>query len=180
MTKRHPSIRHSPLGLALLAAGLLSACGSSNSSGNSTATAAGTATTGTRAALTACLKKHGITIPQGRRGPAGGPPGGVPGAPGAGGPPAGFPGNAKFQAAFKACGANLPAGPRGGAFSRQRVQSYVSCVRRHGYKLPQPNFSGKGSVFPNGIRSSASFQKASRACQSLLAPPGQPAAPPGA
>jgi hypothetical protein len=47
MIKRHPSIRHSPLGLALLAAGLLSACGSSNSSGSSTATAAGTATTGT-------------------------------------------------------------------------------------------------------------------------------------
>ena len=178
MTNRHLSIRLPPLGSALLAAGLLSACGSSNSSGSASSTPAGAATTGTRAALTACLKKQGITIPQGRGAPGGGPPGG-PGAPGTGGPPAGFPGNAKLRAAFKACGANLPAGARGG-FSRQRVQGYVSCVRRHGYKLPQPNFSGKGSVFPNNIRSSANFQKASRACQSLLAAPGQAPAPPGA
>ena len=47
----------------------------------------------------------------------------------------------------------------------------MTCVRQHGYNLPNPNFSGKGPVFPANIQNNAKFQAASRACQSLLVPP---------
>jgi hypothetical protein len=43
-------------------------------------------------------------------------------------------------------------------------------VNSHGYKLPQPNFSGNGPVFPASIRSNRKFQAASQQCQTLLAP----------
>lgn len=101
-----------------------------------------------------------------------------------GGPPTGgrFPGgganSSKFRTAFKACGAKLPNGgrfPNGGRrpqFSHQRIQSYVTCVRKHGYNLPNPNFSGNGSVFPANFQSNKKFQTAGRACQSLLTPSG--------
>jgi hypothetical protein len=73
----------------------------------------------------------------------------------------------------------MPSG-QGGArtsFTRQTVTKYVSCVSKHGYKLPKPNFSGKGSVFPASVQSNAKFKAANRSCQSLLRPSG---APPGA
>jgi hypothetical protein len=175
--------------LATLAAG----CGSSSSSSSSsssTSASTGSGSSKGRAALAACLKQHGVTLPAGRGPGAGAPPGGAPGAgsgnppagapgsgsgnPPAGGPPGGFPGgaagNSKFRAAFKACGANFPAGRRSG-FNRQTIQKYVTCVRNHGYNLPNPNFSGNKPVFPANIRSNKKFQSASKACQSLLAPP---------
>ena len=181
--------------LALIAlAMLVAACGSSSSSSSSTSSASASTAAGSnsqRTALAACLKKHGVTLPTGRRPGAGAPPAGAPGAgsgnppagvpgggsgtPPAGGPPGGFPGgaagNSKFRAAFKACGANFPAGRRPGGFNRQAIQKYVSCVRRHGYNLPNANFSGNGPVFPANVRSNKKFQTASKACQSLLAPP---------
>jgi hypothetical protein len=44
-------------------------------------------------------------------------------------------------------------------------------VRQHGYpEMPNPNFSGKGSVFPANIRTNPKFQAASRSCQSILVP----------
>jgi hypothetical protein len=179
------TIRHIPrvarTALAALAvAALVAACGSSATNSSSTSASASTS----RKALTTCLRKHGVTLPAGRRPGAGGPPAGAPsggsGAPPAGGPPSGsgFPGGgaggSKLRAALKACGANFPAGGRRPGFrpriSRQTIQKYVTCVRRHGYNLPNPNFSGNGSVFPSNIRSNAKFQSASKACQSLLAP----------
>lgn len=189
MTNKSAPTRAALTALAVLTvAGVLAACGSgSSSSGQTSSATAASRPRGNRTALATCLRKHGIKVPAGVApggvpgGPAAGAPGGGPGQLPPGGPPAGgFPGaggNPKFRAALKACGANLPARPRL-AFSRQRIQRYVTCVRQHGYKLPNPNFSGKGPVFPAGILSNQSFQKASRACQKRLAR-AQGGAPPG-
>jgi hypothetical protein len=174
---------------ALAIAALLAACGSSantSSSGSAAAGASSGKTSTSRSALAACLRQHGVTLPAGGRPGSGGPPAGAPaggsgappaggsGAPPGGGPPAGFPageaGSSKFRAALKACGANFRAGGRGPGFGRQTIQKYVTCVRQHGYKLPSPNFSNGGPVFPSSIRSSAKFQAASKACQNLLLP----------
>ncbi len=190
MTPTHTNTRRVLLALAALAtSGLIAACGSSSSNSSSkttSTTSAASAASGSgtnRAALTACLRKHGITLPAGTGAPGGGappsaPPAGGSGAPGGGSPPSGFPGGAngvKLQAAFKACGANFPARRNSAALQRKTVQKYVTCVRQHGYQLPNPNFSGAGPVFPAKIRSNAKFQSASRACQNLLAPTGAPA-----
>ena len=83
----------------------------------------------------------------------------------------------KMQAAFKACGAQFGFGGGGGGggfrgrLSHAAITKYVTCVRQHGYKLPAPNFSGKGPIFPQSIQTNARFQAASKACQSLLIPP---------
>lgn len=185
--------------LALLAIGtacLIAACGSSSSGTTSTSTVASASGSSAssfaarRTALVACLKQHGVTLPS--RPPGSGGPGsgrtGTATAPRGGGPPAGgvfFGGgagggrfrqlasNPKMQAAFKACGANFRfrAGRGFGRISHQTINNYVACVRRHGYNLPAPNFSGKGSVFPAKIRTNPKFQAASRSCQKLLIPP---------
>lgn len=165
------------------------------SSTSTTASAAGGAPSSSqRTALSACLKQHGVTLPSR---PAGAPPGGAPGGapPGSGGPNGtgtgtngtgttprrgffggggGFANNPKLRAAFQACGAKF--GFRGGQgfrgrLSRTNITKYVTCVRQHGYNLPNPNFSGKGPIFPANIRNNAKFQAASRPCQSLLVPP---------
>jgi hypothetical protein len=157
-----------------------------------------------RTKLEACLKSHGVTLPS--RPPGSGTPGG--GASGGGAPGGGAGGgsgtgtgtgtsttprrrgffgaggaaaNPKLAAAFKACGANFGAGGgRGfrGRLSHTAVTKYVTCVRQHGYNLPNPNFSGKGPIFPANIQSNAKFQAASKPCQSLLTPP-RGSAPPG-
>jgi len=182
---------------AALALGcLLAACGSaSGSSTSANASTAGTTTTtasaagggaansSQRAKLAACLKQHGVTL---RARPAGAPGGGAPGGGTGTGttgtrtpPPGGFFGggggfapNPKLRAAFQACGGFR--GGAGGAFrgrlSRTNITKYVTCVRQHGYNLPNPNFSGEGPIFPANIRTNAKFQAASRACQSLLVP----------
>ncbi len=160
---------------ALTIAAVLAACGGSSSS-SSTSASASNGSGNSRTALAACLRKHGLTLPAGRgpgTGGSGAPPSGS-GAPPAGGPPSGLPGggagSSKFRAALKACGANFPAGRGPAGFNRQAIQKYVSCVRSHGYDLPNPNFSGNGPVFPSNTRSNAKFQTASKACQSLLTP----------
>lgn len=193
MTNRHLTIRSGLIPLTVIAlAALVSACGSTTGSKTSSSASASANAGGNRAALVACLRKHGVNLPAGGAAPAGGAPGtgtpptGSAAAPPAGGagstPPSGFPGGgaggSKLQAAFKACGANSPSpGPSAGNISRQNIQRYVTCVRQHGYHLPNPNFSGKGSVFPASARSNTRFQAASRACQSLLRPTAAPNAP---
>ena len=170
---------------------------SSTSSASAAATSSGTTTSGSttgssgvsarRTQLVACLKQHGVTLPSR---PAGAPPGGGTGTgttrtPGNGGPPGGgffggggggsgrFANNPKLQAAFKACGANFGfrRGNFAGRISHTTITKYVDCVRQHGYNLPNPNFSGKGSVFPSNIRTNPKFVAASKACQSILVPP---------
>jgi len=205
--------------VVLVLGGLIVGCGSASSSGGSasatsstTATASAAAGGGAggpnssrRAALTACLKQHGVTLPArppGASGGAGGSSGGGAGGSsggGAGGSSGGgagssgtgttgtgttprrgffggrgFAANPKLRAAFQACGARFGVGGGGrfrGRLSRTAITKYVACVRQHGYNLPNPNFSGKGPVFPANIRTNAKFQAASRACQSLLLPP---------
>ncbi len=97
-----------------------------------------------------------------------------------------FGGNSKTATAFRACAADLPAGIAGGGFARPggasgvfrassaadraAVNSYVACVRRHGFSLPAPNFSGTGPVFNTTQVNTRNpkFIAASGACQSLL------------
>jgi hypothetical protein len=194
--------RQVAVALVAVVAGLsIAACGSSSSNSSSTSTnaAAANSTSSSRAKLVACLKSHGVTLPAGagrlRRGaPGGGPPGGGGGgglfggggggASGGGGPGGGAAGanrgrffNSKTAAAFKACGAQFGGGARfrgRGRFqlSHAKITQFVACVRKHGYNLPSPNFSGKGPVFPANIRTNKKFQTASKACASILAPPG--------
>jgi hypothetical protein len=159
----------------------------------------GGASSSRRTALAACLKQHGVTLPARPPGaPGGGAPGGAPpgggtgtgttgtattgtGTTGTSTTPrrgffrgGGFANNPKLRAAFQACGAKFGfgAGGRGfrGRLSHTAITKYVTCVRQHGYNLPNPNFSGKGPVFPANIQNNAKFQAASRACQSLLVP----------
>ncbi len=187
----------------IAACGGLAACGSSSSSSSSgasaTATSSAVASAGSagfaaaRAKLVTCLKQHGVTLPA--------RPGGFRGrhyrpnsAAASGSPPAGgfprggffggrFSANPKLRAAFKACAADLPRrGPAfAGAARQAAITKFVICVRQHGYNLPKPNFSGKGSVFPAKIQSDPKFRSASRTCARLLIPrgarPGGPATP---
>ncbi len=186
--------------VVLALGGLIAACGSASSSSGSASATSSTSTTASaaaggpnstqRAALAACLKQHGVTLPAR---PAGAPPAGAPGGSGTGTTGTGttgtgttprrgffgggggrFANNPKLRAAFQACGAKF--GFRGGQgfrgrLSRANITKYVTCVRQHGYNLPNPNFSGKGGIFPSNIRTNKKFQAASKACQSLLVPP---------
>ncbi|HTX12233.1 MAG TPA: hypothetical protein VME22_26690 [Solirubrobacteraceae bacterium] len=181
------------LGLVIAACG--SASSSSSTTGSASAAASGSSTTTSassgasglsarRTQLVACLKQHGVTLPSR---PAGAPPAGGTGTgtTGTGGPPSGggffgggggagrFANNPKMQAAFKACGANFGfrRGNFAGRISHTTITKYVACVNQHGYKLPAPNFSGKGPIFPSNIRTNPKFVAASKACQSILVPP---------
>jgi hypothetical protein len=191
---------------ALVIAACGSSSGSSSSSsaaaGSSTSAAAGAGrgrfgNPAQRAKLIACLKQHGVTLPS--RPPGGGPPAGsgsgappsgsgsangAPPAGGAGGGGRGFfggggPGaNPKVRTALQACGANF-GGRANPAARKAQVTKFVTCVSQHGYQLPKPNLSGNGAVFPSKIQSDPAFQKASRACASLLRPPGAGGGPGG-
>jgi hypothetical protein len=88
----------------------------------------------------------------------------------------------KLQAAMQACGADF--GGRGGAAGRgdgrrpdvtstayrKAIRAYTACVRKNGYDLPDPDFSGKGPIFDakKVDQDDATFKKASAACQSTL------------
>jgi hypothetical protein len=172
--------------VVLALGGLIAGCGSaSNSSSTTTSRTTASAAAGgaggpnasRRAALTACLKQHGVTLPArppGAGGRTGTTPNGTGTTPRRGffGGGGGFANNPKLRAAFQACGARFGfGGGRRFQLSRTAITKYVTCVRQHGYNLPNPNLSGKGPVFPSNIRTNAKFQAASRPCQSLLAPP---------
>jgi hypothetical protein len=166
---------------------------SASASGSSSAAGGGATGSARRAQLVACLKSHGVTLPSRPPG-SGPPPGGGAGGGSGGGTGTGtgttprrnffFGGGSgarnispKMQAAFKACGAQFGFGGRGagrgfrGRLSHTAITKYVTCVRQHGYNLPNPNFSGKGPIFPANIQSNAKFKAASKACQNLLIPP---------
>ena len=176
------------------------ASASASASGSSGSAAGGGANSARRAQLVSCLKAHGVTLPSrpgGFRPPggsgsgsgSGGSSGSSSGSSSGGtgsragtstGPRRGFFGGGganlspKMQAAFKACGAKFGFGGGGGAFrgriSHTAITSFVTCVNQHGYKLPSPNFSGKGPIFPRNIETNKQFQAASKACQHLLIP----------
>jgi hypothetical protein len=175
-----------------------SSTSSTTASASASGTGGSAAGSARRTQLVACLKSHGVTLPArpagspppggGAGGSGGGAAGGSGGGTGGGsgtgtGPRRGFFGGGgrtltpKMRAAFQACGAKFGfgGGAGGGGFrgriSHTAVTKYVACVRQHGYNLPNPNFSGKGPIFPQSIQTNAKFQAASKACQSLLIPP---------
>lgn len=162
------------------------------SSGASTTAQGGNGRGMMSAKVQSCLKAEGVTLPSrpaGGYGGGGTPPAGAStnGAPN-GGPPqggyggGGFGGNmsqadrAKMQAAFKKCGVTFGQGAGGGqrpnvnnAAYKAAVTKYTACVRKNGYDLPDPNFSGTGPIFAAKIQKDAKFQAASKQCQSILA-----------
>ena len=174
-----------------------SASASSTTTASASAAGSGGSTTGSarRAQLVACLKSHGVTLPA-RPAGSGPPPGSAGGSSGGsggssggtgtgtsttprrgfffGGGPGGPNVSPKMRAAFQACGARFGfgAGGRGfrGRLSHTAVTNFVKCVNQHGYKLPAPNFSGNGPIFPRDIETNAKFQAAAKSCQSLLVP----------
>ncbi len=79
-----------------------------------------------------------------------------------------FQANPKLRAAIQACGGGNFRRGRRFQISHAAINNYVACVRKRGYDLPSPNFSGQGPVFPAGIRTNPKFQAASKPCQSLL------------
>lgn len=200
----HPPRRYRSLTVAAAACALaavlaLSACGGSSSSSkkqSSTASSTAPATQGSfgarRAAIAACLGKQGIKLPPRPPGPPGAPGAGSgpgrPGGPGrglfGGGGPGGGPGGTragrspKIRAALQKCGLSFGRGrfARNSPAFRQAVTNYVECVRKHGFKLPAPNFSGHGAVFKASQvnRNDPKFVAASSQCRGLLrfGPPG--------
>ena len=213
MNITHLTSRRVLLLAATVGAGLtLAACGSSSSSPTASASAGPVGTTGAK--FIACLKAHGVTPPAGfgrfrRFGATGptGPPGprgfrggGLFGAgrPGAGGPAANgggfFRSNPKMVAALQACGGSLfRRGLNPAAIVKLRAQreaaikSFVSCVAKHGFKLPAPNFGTGRPVFSPSLRTNKKFLAAAKPCESLLQFPrpggfggGAPGGPPPA
>jgi hypothetical protein len=147
----------------------LAGCGSSSSGTSSAPTAT------SPQQIAACLKKQGVNPPQQRRGPG---PGGAGGGFLFGGGPQGATRSgdfSKMRAALKKCGINPGQGQR-----RIRVQSspqfkqaltkFVTCVRKNGYDMPDPNLSGNGPVFDSSKvnRNDPKFKKAATKCQSDL------------
>jgi hypothetical protein len=161
----------------VLASLAVTACGSSSSASSSgTPTTTTTTAANNRADIAACMRKHGVTLPNrpagaGRPGGTTGP--GGPGGPGGGGFLLGGGGgggagggqqgqgrgqfnNPKFQAAAKKCGLNFNRAGNGGPgrFNptsnpqfKKSLTKFVACVRKNGYDLPSPNLSGNGPVF---------------------------------
>jgi hypothetical protein len=185
---------------ALLLALALAACGGSSAAKSPTTTAAastpgggaappsggaagpggGAANPARRAAIVACLRKQGITLPPGF-GPGGGagrPGGGGPGGPGGPfgpsgprGPQSGARGGA-LRAALAKCG--IQPGQLGGGGARNnpafrsRLTAFAACMRSNGVNLPAPTTSGSGPVFGNVNRSDPKFSAAYAKCQSTL------------
>jgi hypothetical protein len=131
---------------ALLAAGLLlTGCSSSSSSTASSASTASDSPSASasgngsaaRAAYTACLKDHGVTLPTGR--PSGFPTDHPSGAPGNGGAWGGGSPDPARQAAMKACASLRPQGGgrgNGGGFNSSAMQAFTGCLKDHGVTLP--------------------------------------------
>ena len=92
----------------------------------------------------------------------------------------------KLGQALQACAKDLPAGfrgrfgpgaargPRRSRFSAATLNSFVACVKRHGYTLPKPNTSGTGPVFPTSIQSNKRFLAAAKSCTGILRPESGP------
>jgi hypothetical protein len=170
---------------AVLAVGVvplaLAACGNSSASGSgtSTTTAAGKPS---RAAYTACLKQHGVTLPSFGGRPGGGTTGGetppsftpgsgsFPGGTGGGG----FRNNPKFAKAESACKSLRPSGGFGGfgggagGFNSSAFAAYRNCLKLHGVTLPTGGTRPTGSTPPT---TSASEQAALQACAALRPTP---------
>lgn len=118
------------------------------------------------AAMRACLRRNGVTLPR----PTSGPGGTIRGFQ----LPKGVT-TAQYQAALRKCGGFLGAGPGARATAnpvfRQALVKYATCLRQNGVNIPAPNTSGKGPIFgPKGLNpSSPRFRAAAMKCRSVLA-----------
>jgi hypothetical protein len=129
--------------VAIAVATSVGGCGGSSSSNRFTAST-------TLAAYRSCLQKHGV-----RSLGAGGRFGTI----------ASRINNPKYRAVFKDCGS-----PRRGRLSARSIRilhEYIACVAKHGYKLPEPNTSGNGPVFPAGTDRVRRYRTAAASCVSL-------------
>lgn len=159
---------------------ILAACGSSSAAPSTTSsTSSGKSSKPSQAAYTACLKQHGVTLPNFSGGSGGPPTGGeTPPSFGSGGPApggGGFGNNPKFQKAASACKSLRPSGGFGGFGGSGGVNStvfaaYSNCLKLHGVTLPTGGAStgGAGSTPPSTIdQSSPTVKAALAACASL-------------
>lgn len=170
------------LGLVALLCVWLAACGGSGSSGSGSSNAAkvtpagGGAGSARFSALSACLKKQGITLPtpSGSKAPSTTGTGAQSGPPTGGGlsTPSGVSAS-KYKEALKKCGGSSLAAGRpsfSSATSKAALSKYVACMRENGVDLPKANTSGSGPVFNSkGLNTgSATFKAAQSKCQTDL------------
>lgn len=116
------------------------ACGGSSSTGHSAASA-------TLAAYRSCLERHDVR--------AGGGSGTL----------ASRIHNADYRTVLKDCGRppRLPLS----ATAITILHAYTTCIAEHGYKLPTPNTSGNGPVFPAGTDRIRGYRTAAKSCISI-------------
>jgi hypothetical protein len=82
---------------------------------------------------------------------------------------------AKAVARCAAAAGGFGAGRRAGFFvarnagQRAAITAYATCMRRHRIDLPEPNFSGRGSVFGTKVnQKTTAFRTANASCAHLL------------
>jgi hypothetical protein len=155
MTTRHRTIR--VVAGALLATGLLVACGGDDDSGDGVASlddsATATSVAGSTPAkdpeeamleFTACMREHGVEMPDPQAGPGGGQV-------------ITMERNAmdgeKFEEAQEACEPLMEAAigeierdPEREAEMRENMLEYAQCMRDHGIDMPDPTFDDNGGV----------------------------------
>ncbi|MGW5262672.1 hypothetical protein ACWEQG_16985 [Microbispora sp. NPDC004025] len=142
---RHLSIVVAAAALAVTVAGCGGAddtAASTTSTTSTTSTASTSTTADPRAAFTACLREHGVTLPSGR--PSGMPSAWPSGRP-SGRPGGGFGGfrsmDPATSKAFEACRSLMPQGGRGGfgggnGADPQAMQAFRTCMKDNGAELP--------------------------------------------
>jgi hypothetical protein len=47
------------------------------------------------------------------------------------------------------------------------IPAWITCIARNGYKLPTPNTSGSGAVFPAAIQRNSKYRIAAEHCVSI-------------
>jgi hypothetical protein len=158
----------------------LAACGSTSANGSATTTTKPTGTA-SEAAYTACLKQHGVTLPNFTHGstPGGTRPTFTPGSgsfPGAGA--GGFRNNPAFTKAAAACKSLRPSGGFGGfggggsgGFNSAAFAAYRNCLKLHGVTLPTTFGRGSAGSTPTTTIPSAAYQAAMAACAALRPTP---------
>jgi hypothetical protein len=158
----------------------LAACGSTSANGSATTTTKPTGTA-SEAAYTACLKQHGVTLPNFTHGstPGGTRPRFTPGSgsfPGAGA--GGFRNNPAFTKAAAACKSLRPSGGFGGfgpggsgGFNSAAFAAYRNCLKLHGVSLPTTFGRGSAGSTPTTTIPSAAYQAAMAACAALRPTP---------
>jgi hypothetical protein len=74
-------------------------------------------------------------------------------------------GNPRYTAVVKECG--VARRPPLSAQTTALLGSYTACVARHGYRLPAPDTTGRGPVFPAGTDQIARYRTAAAGCASI-------------